>query len=240
MLGPTPPKTALVTGASGGIGGAVARLLAQQGTRVLAVGRDSARLTHLAAGCEDVIEPISCDLADDRAVQGLADHVLQSHPRLDLVVLAAGALRLGTLSALSAEDWDHMYAVNVRAGARLLGVLGSTLRSNRGHVVLISSLAVAAPRPENAAYAATKAALGAVADGFRGEHGSQVRVTTLMVGRTDTAMQRYVLELESRELDTDQMLKPQDVALAVVDAVLRPSTVELTEIRIRPNVPASW
>jgi NADP-dependent 3-hydroxy acid dehydrogenase YdfG len=231
--------TALVTGATGGIGGSVSRLLVEHGISVVAVGRDSGRLAEFATSSHQMLHPMPCDLADDAAVQRLGDNAVQRHPDLDVVVLAAGAIKLGAISTLTALDWDRMFAVNVRANARLLGILGPTLKANGGQVVLISSLAVTSPRAENAAYAATKAALGIVAEGFRDEHAGQVRITTVMPGRTDTAMQQYVMEMEDRALESDQLLDPDDVAHAVVDVVLRPSTVDVTEIRIRPTLPAT-
>lgn len=230
--------TALVTGATGGIGGAVARLLASSGVTVVAVGRSSARLAELASE-SDLVEPVRCDLEDDDAVQRLGDSVAQRHPGIDMVVLAAGAIRLGDIASLAASDWDAMFDVNVRANARLLGVLGPTLAANRGHVVLIGSLAVTAPRAENAGYAASKAALGVVADAFRASSTGQVRVTTVLPGRTATPMQNYVAEVEGRELQPDQMLDPGDVARAVVDVLAAPTTVDVTEIRMRPSRPAT-
>ena len=230
--------TALVTGATGGIGGAVTRLLVEKGVPVVAVGRDPGRLSYLGDG-DELIEAVQCDLADDSAVQRLGDSVLKHHPSLDLVVLAAGAIRLGAIGSLSGQDWDQMFAVNVRANARLLGILGKTLSANAGHVVIISSLAVTAPRAENCAYAGTKAALGAVADGFRDEYSGQVRVTTVMPGRTDTAMQDYVTAVEHRDLEAEQMLTADEVALAVLDVVMQPRTVDVTELRLRPTLPAT-
>jgi len=234
-----PGRTALVTGATGGIGGAVSRLLGEHGITVVGVGRDPDRLDSLAAASEEMIDTITCDLSDDGEVQRLGETVLHDRPGLNVVVLAAGAITLGAMSSLSASEWDRMFAVNVRANARLLGILGPTLKRNGGQVVLISSLAVTAPRAENAAYAATKAALGVVAQGIRDEYAGHVRVSTVLPGRTDTAMQRYVLDTEERQLDSDRLLTPHDVALAVLDVVMRPRNVDVAEVRIQPTHPAT-
>lgn len=220
---------ALVTGASRGIGAAVARALAPSHD-VLLGGRDTAALQALAADLPGA-RPWPVDLTDSTAVAEAAGGI----ERLDVIVHSAGVGILGTVAETSAATWRRQFEVNVVAVAELTRILLPALRAARGRVVLINSGAGLAARPGWASYAASKFALRAFADALRAEEsGNGVRVTSVHPGRVDTAMQRGVVAHEGTEYRAESYLRPESVAGAVLLAVTAPDDAALTELVLRP------
>ena len=182
---------ALVTGASRGIGAAVAEALAPTHDLLLG-GRDADALKAVAADLPGAREwPV--ELTDPGA---LADAVT-GIDRLDVLVHSAGIGPLGTVDDSPAEQWRQTFEVNVVAVAELTRLLLPALRTARGHVVCINSGAGLTARPGWGSYAASKFALRAFADALRAEEAAHgVRVTSVYPGRTDTDMQRAVVAHE--------------------------------------------
>lgn len=221
---------ALVTGASRGIGAAVARALAP-GHDLLLGGRDQAALRALAAELPGS-RPWPVELTDGAALAEAAAGI----ERLDVLVHSAGVGLLGTVADTPATTWRTQFEVNVVAVAELTRLLLPALRAARGRVVLLNSGAGLSARAGWASYAASKFALRALADALRAEeapHG--VRVTSVRPGRVDTAMQRAVVEHEGGDYDPGAYLRPESVAGAVLLAVTAPADAALTELVLRPN-----
>jgi NADP-dependent 3-hydroxy acid dehydrogenase YdfG len=221
---------ALVTGASRGIGAAVARALAP-GHDLLLGGRDHDALAALAAELPGS-RPWPVELTDDAALAEATAGI----ERLDVLVHSAGVGLLGTVADTPAATWRAQFEVNVVAVAELTRLLLPALRAARGRVVLLNSGAGLSARPGWASYAASKFALRAFADALRAEeapHG--VRVTSVHPGRVDTDMQRAVVEHEGGRYDPDAYLRPESVAGAVLLAVTAPPDAALTELVLRPT-----
>lgn len=220
---------ALVTGASRGIGAAVARALAPTHD-VLLGGRDVAALEAVAAGLDGASRwPV--ELTDPDALATAVEGI----DRLDVLVHSAGIGPLGTVEDSPADQWRRTFEVNVVAVAELTRLLLPALRAARGHVVLVNSGAGFRASPGWASYAASKFALRAFADALRAEEaGNGVRVTSLHPGRTDTDMQRGVIAHEGREYEPSRYLRPESVADAVRYAVAAPPDADVTELTIRP------
>ena len=229
MPDPDARPLALVTGASRGIGAAVAHALAPTHDLLLG-GRDADALESLAADLPGAREwPV--ELTDPGAV---ADAV-RGVERLDVLVHSAGIGQLGTIEDSPAEQWRRTFEINVVAVAELTRLLLPALRAARGQVVCINSGAGHTARPGWGSYAASKFALRAFADALRAEeavHG--VRVTSIHPGRTDTDMQRGVIAHEGGEYDVSRFLRPESVARAVLVAVTAPPDADVTELSIRP------
>jgi len=220
---------ALVTGASGGIGAAVARALAP-GHDLLLGGRNPSALQELAYELPGA-RPWPVNLTDSRAVA----EAVAGITRLDVLVHSAGVGLLGTVADTSADTWRHQFEVNVVAVAELTRLVLPALRAARGRVILVNSGAGRNANPGWASYAASKFALRAFADALRAEeavHG--VRVTSIHPGRTDTDMQRGVIAHEGAEYDASRFLRPESVARAVLVAVTAPPDADVTELSIRP------
>lgn len=229
--------TALVTGASGGIGRAVAEALARRGMRMVITGRDEARLAQVKATLPASANALAIptDLADDAAVATLATRIGAEAKRLDVLVHAAGAIRLGRIADASVADLDEMYRVNLRAPFLLTRLLLPLLTAARGQIVLVSSTAALAPGVGNGLYAATKQALSAFAKTLRDEvNGDGIRVLAVFPGRTATPMMERVAAWEGTRHDPSRQLQPADVAEVIAGALASASTAEVTEIVVRP------
>jgi len=221
---------ALVTGASRGIGAAVARALAP-GFDVLLGGRDTAALQRVADELPGS-RPWPVDLTDSASVAEAAGGI----ERLDVLVHSAGVGMLGTVAETSAATWRRQFDVNVVAVAELTRLLLPALRAARGRVVLINSGSGLVAKPGWASYAASKFALRAFADALREEESPRgVRVTSVHPGRVDTDMQRDVIAHEGGEYAPDSYLRAESVAGAVLLAVTAPADAELTELVLRPT-----
>jgi NADP-dependent 3-hydroxy acid dehydrogenase YdfG len=235
-------RVCVVTGASGGIGGAVSVALARSGAKVWALGRNEERLSALVStsGTSVPIEPLSVDLEVGDEVAAAVATIARSADRVDALVHGAGVIAIGDLETLSASEFDRQYRVNLRAPFLLTQALLPHLRDARGHVVLVNSSAADRPSANNVLYAATKAGLKALADGLRDQlNADGVRVTTVFLGRTATPMQADVHEREGRRYVPELLLQPEDVATAIVGALMLPATAEATEIFLRPARKAS-
>ena len=218
--------TALVTGATSGIGREVALQLAELGWRVVAVGRDRDALAQLE-GDSALITPRPADL--------LAGDLAALVPeRVDALVHAAGISPSTRVEDTADEDWERVFALNVTAGATLVRHALPALRRARGTVVFVNSGAGTAARPRNAPYAASKHALRALANGLRAEEeGNGVRVSTVYPGPTDTPM-------FGGDVDRSELIRPSSVARAVVSALTASEDVQLTDIHVRPRRELSW
>jgi NADP-dependent 3-hydroxy acid dehydrogenase YdfG len=228
-------RVALVTGASSGIGRAVARSLARRGASVAVSGRDVVRLGEVASSLAGRSVAIAADLGAPTGIAALAERTIAELGRLDVLVHAAGALRLGPLAEVRAEDADELYRVNLRAPLLLTRALLPALREARGWVVFVNSSAALVPSAGNGLYAATKCALASLAKTLRDEvNGDGVRVLSVFPGRTATPMQERVAAFEGDRYGPEHLLQPADVAEAIAEAILLPETAEVTDLVIRP------
>jgi NAD(P)-dependent dehydrogenase (short-subunit alcohol dehydrogenase family) len=236
--GPFRGKVALVTGATSGIGRAVALELARRGGSLLLSGRSTERLEEvagLARGLAAEATVHACDLAREEELRRLSQKVRAHAPGLDLLVHAAGVYRAGRVADVAAGDLDVLYAVNVRAPYVLTRELLPGLRLSHGQVVFVNSTAVFGSEPGLAAYGLTKHALRALADHLRAEVSPDgIRVLSVYPGRTATPMQESIHAAEGKPWVPERLLRPEDVAAAVLDAVGLPRGAEVTDLRIRP------
>jgi len=228
----------LVTGASGAIGGAIAEALGDRGARVFAVGRDAERLDALARrlrGRGRTAAVIAADLAEDPAVTRVANAALAELGAVDVLVHAAGAFASGTLERQPVEVLDQQLHINLRVPYLLTQRLLSSLSERRGEIVFVNSTVVLGPRAGVGAYAASKAALRALAESLRAEvNGRGVRVLSIFPGRTASGMQEEVHRSEGKAYRPETLLQPQDVAAAVANALALPRTAEVTDVYVRP------
>ena len=227
-------SVALVTGASGGIGSAVARRLAEAGAELILSGRNPDRLEEAAASARArgvAVETLARDLTEPGSVEVLSE----LGARADVLVHSLGSYHAGTIEESSLDELDHQLAVNLRVPYELTRRLLPGLRDRAGQVVFVNSTVGVAAKGGLAPYAASKHALRALADGLRDEVNVEgVRVLTVYPGRTASAMQREVHGLESRPYRPDRLVQPDDVAAMILAALTLPRTAEVTELTIRP------
>jgi NADP-dependent 3-hydroxy acid dehydrogenase YdfG len=235
---PLEARTALVTGAGGGIGGAIAVALAREGASVGLVGRRRTRLVETAeqlAGAPHAV--YEADLASDPAVRATADVFLDRFRHIDILVHSNGTYSSGRLESADVRDFDNLWATNVRSPFLLTQALLPALRSSLGQIVFVNSSVVLEPRAGVGQFSATQHALRALADTLRAELNTEgIRVLSVFPGRTATERQRRIFESEGRAYDPDRLLQPKEIASVIVDAVALPRTAEVTEIIIRQMI----
>ena len=218
--------TALITGAGGGIGSAIATALAPTHTLLLA-GRPSDRLDAVAERLGATTFPL--DLTDSGDI-GAACEVVDE---LDVLVHNAGLSIPGHVAESNIDEWRATFAVNVFGPVELTQTLLPALRRARGQVVFINSGAGLNASPGMASYSASKFALRAFADSLRGDE-PDLRVTTIYPGRTDSDMQRELVAFEGGDYDADNFLKPGTVAATVASVVATPPDGHVHEVVLRP------
>lgn len=188
-------ERALVTGASAGIGAALCRALAAEGTDLVVVARDAVRLETLAADLGAAygvkVEVLAADLCERYGLDEVADRVGSASDPLDLVVNNAGFAVAGDFLEVAADDIQAQIDLNVSALTRLTRVAADTMRDRgRGAVLNVSSVAGLAPGPGTATYSATKAFVTNLGLSVAAElHGTGVTITTLHPGFTRTEFQ---------------------------------------------------
>jgi len=229
---------AVVTGASSGIGRAVALALARHGMSLFLTGRDGPRLESChrdAAAIGVEVASHQADLSSDDAIRGLSAAVTSRFGKVDVLVHAAGALALGNIEEAGWGDLDDLYRLNLRMPFLLTKLLLPLLQEARGQIVFVNSTAALQVAADNGLYAATKHALRSLAGSIREHVNPQgVRVLSVFPGRTATPMQEAVQRFERRTYDAASLLQPSDVADVVVSALVLPRTGEVTEIIVRP------
>lgn len=246
--------TYLITGATGGIGTAVAELLRERGHDLVLAGRSAERLDKLAGALRgganaatQVINPgavasppraasittLPLDLTEPRRIEAvLAMAGIPS--RLDGLVHTAGMVHLSPVAELEADEWMEHLSVNLVSAAELTRLLLPALRAAAGHVVFVNSTAGLRANPEWSAYAASKFGLRALADSLRAEEPS-LRVTSVYPGRTATEMQRSVRAQEGHPYAEDDFAAPGTVARVLVAALETPRDAVVSDVTVRPN-----
>ena len=187
-------KIALVTGASGGIGAACARELAQKGYTVLAhacsnLAAAQALAQELCAAGMDA-HALQCDLSDSAAVAAMCEEILRVHHRVDAMVLCAGVSHTGLLTDMTDDQWHRVMDINVSGSFYLIRALAPGMVSRRdGAIVTISSMWGRSGASCEAAYSASKAAIIGLTQALAKELGpSGVRVNCIAPGVIDTKM----------------------------------------------------
>lgn len=219
--------TALITGASGGIGAAIAEALAPTHTLLLA-GRPSPRLDALADRLGATTWPL--DLTDVDEINSAAEVLAE----LDVLVHNAGVAYPGRVAESSPEEWRAVFEVNVTGAVALTLALLPALRAARGQVVFINSGSGLNVSPGLAAYSASKFALRAFADSLRADE-PLLRVTSIHPGRVDTDMQRELVAYEGGQYDPANFLTPQTVAGVVASVVATPPDAHTHQVVLRPR-----
>ncbi|HEX3547210.1 MAG TPA: SDR family oxidoreductase [Mycobacterium sp.] len=219
--------TAMITGASRGLGAAIARALASTHTLFLA-GRPSARLDELAEEFGATTWPI--DFEDLDAIPAVVEPIVE----VDVLVHNAGVAYPGRVSESTVDEWQSTMQVNVIGPFALTLALLPALRTAGGHVVFVNSGSGINASPGLASYSASKFALRGFADSLRNDEPS-LRVTSVHPGRIATVMQEGLVAYEGREYKPEQFLSPETVANVIADAVNAPPDAHIHEVIVRPR-----
>ena len=228
-------RTALVTGASRGIGAAVARRLAASGARVALLARSKDALRRLAEEIGNGAVGIACDVRDTdtltRALDQLSD-LIGGTP--EIVVNSAGAFFITPAQETSVDGFKDTIAVNLTAAFAVVRALLPAMRVSGGHVVTIGSIADRSIFPGNAAYAASKYGVRAMHEVLRAElRGTGVRTSLVSPGPVDTDLWNAIdPDLQPGFTPRAEMLSPEAVADAVHYVVTAHPTLNVDELRL--------
>jgi NADP-dependent 3-hydroxy acid dehydrogenase YdfG len=231
-------QIAVVTGASSGIGKAIALALAHQGAEVCLVARRRDALEAVAReaasnGTRSHICP--ADLTRDEDIRSLAEQFHRDFGRVDVLVLCGGAIFHGPLERAPLAEFDLMYRSNLRGHYAMAQALLPLLRNRRGQIVFINSSAGLRSPAAAGQFSATQHALRAVADSLRDEvNADGIRVLSVFPGRTATPRMAALFEKEGRPYRPELLMQPEDIASMVTHALRLPRTAEVTEISMRP------
>ena len=217
--------TALITGASGGLGAAIAAALAPTHTLLLG-GRPSPRLDKVADALGATTWPL--DLSDTDSLAASAEVIDQ----LDVLVHNAGVAFPDHLADSNVDDWRNTFDINVIGPVALTQALLPALRRAEGQVIFINSGAGLNVLPGMASYSASKFALRAFADSLRVEEPA-LRVSSMHPGRIATEMQRQLREFEGGGYDEAAYLRPETVAEAVAKVISTPPDAQVNQVIIR-------
>ncbi|MFI9025285.1 SDR family oxidoreductase [Streptomyces sp. NPDC053560] len=242
---PTAPKVVLVTGASSGIGAAVATRLVADGHQVVAGARRTDRLQALAettAGAADRsgggLFPVRLDVTDRADVADFVAAARERYGRVDVLVSNAGIMPLSRLDSLLVDEWDRMIDVNVRG---LLHGIAAALpvftAQGSGHFVTVASTGAREVVPTAAVYCGTKYAARAITEGLRQESSPFIRVTTVSPGVVTSELADTITDpgaAEAMRTYRAHAIGPDAIAGAVSYALAQPPDVDVNEIVVRP------
>lgn len=236
----TQGKVVVITGASSGIGDAVARGLATAGMKVVLGARRTDRLQTLvreirAAGGEAEFQAL--DVADPAAFEAIVAVAEARFGRVDVLVNNAGVMPLSPLATLKTDEWDRMIDVNIRGVLNgIAAVLPRFEAQGAGHVVNVASVAAHGVWPTTAVYSATKAAVWNITEGLRQEH-PDIRTTIISPGVVESDLAETITDPETAAYIHEARriaLKPDAIAQAVRYAIEQPAGVAVNEIVVRP------
>lgn len=226
-------QTALVTGATSGVGQAIALALADQGYRVLAMGRSPAGFAAFD-GRSNVV-PVPADVTDREALRAAL-----TGAAVDVLVNNAGIMPpVVPFDELPLAEIDRAIAVNLTAAIVLTSLVAPGMRQRRqGHIFFTGSTAGHAAFPRFAVYSATKAAIGAFADCLRLDMAPhRVRVTEIVAGRTETNLYKTLLDEEMRKAmyANGSAVQPKDIADMVLAALALPAHATVARLDVIPT-----
>lgn len=236
-------KCALITGASSGIGYAVAKQLAAEHLELILVARREERLQKLKSELESQykikVHIVAADLRDKKSFSKIAS--LEAFPRVDVLINNAGLARgIEKMQDARVEDWEEMLETNVTALLRLTReVLPHMLKAGRGHIVNVGSVAGRWVYPGGGVYCATKFAVRALSEGLRMDLlGTSLRVTNIEPGMVETEFSEVRLQDKERAKGVYRGMKPlapQDIAECIAWSLKRPAHVNIQEMVIFPT-----
>jgi NADP-dependent 3-hydroxy acid dehydrogenase YdfG len=267
-LGKLQDKVAVVTGASSGIGRAIARTLGGEGAAVVLAGRTQAPMEETAneiASNSGRAAVRQVDVRDETQMRDLVDEAVKRFGKLDIMVNNAGVNPFDNVLEGNVEKWRETLETNVIGLALGCREAYRVMQGKGGHIVNVTSVAARYAEADNPMYAASKHAAGALTESLRlALQSKNIRVTAVMPGAVATSLVRSMPEEQLFAIgrmfgvDPEQagirpgqhipqeildrvlavaknvVLRPEDVAEAVLFAVSQPETVHLNEIMVRP------
>ncbi|MAJ99606.1 MAG: 3-oxoacyl-[acyl-carrier-protein] reductase [Thalassobaculaceae bacterium] len=216
-------KTALITGATGGIGSAIARALHSQGAEVILSGTRQGSLDELAHELSDRAHPIAADLSDKSSIDSLIKQISDiSTDGVDIVINNAGIVRDNLLVRMKDEEWNQVLDINLFAGYKLTqGLMRGMMKRRWGRIIGISSVVGTTGNPGQANYAAAKAGMIGFSKALAQEVATRgITVNVIAPGMIQTAMTDDLNEDQSARLlstiPLGRLGSPEEIAASVI------------------------
>ncbi len=239
-------KVIIITGASSGIGEATAKLLANQGGKIVLAARRESRLKQIADditrnGGKAIYKTV--DVRDRADNEKLVSYAKQQYGRVDVIFLNAGIMPIAPLSELKVDEWEDMIDINIKGVLNgIAAVLPDFIAQKSGHIISTSSVAGLKAYPGGAVYGATKWAVRDLMEVLRMEsaqEGTNIRTATLYPAAINTELLGAITDANSAK-DFDAIYKqygitPDRVASVVAFAISQPSDVNVSEFTIGPT-----
>lgn len=237
-------KVVVITGASSGIGKAIALKLAEQGAKVVLGARRNDKLAELADQIKKTggkVEYAVTDVKKKEDLRALVKIAVDTFGRLDVIVNNAGISELSRIDDLDLDGWDEMIDVNIKGV--LYGIAAAIpvfKQQKSGHIINIISTSGIKIVPLQGVYAGTKNAIRTIAEAFRQESNGEIRITGISPGvvKTDFVdnIKNEAMKSSIKESMEKMAISPVAIANAVLYAVEQPLDVEIGDIVIRPAV----
>ncbi len=237
-------KVIAITGESSGIGEATARLLAENGAKVVLGARRTQKLESIARDIRKkggAVEFTALDVRSRESVAAFVDFAGEKFGRLDVIFNNAGVMPLSPMSALKTDEWDNMIDVNIRGVLNgIAAALPVMEAQGGGHIINNASIGAHVVVPTGAVYCGTKYAVWAISEGLRQES-KNIRVTIISPGVIETELGSDITDDTAKgalEEFRKISLTPDAIAGAVLYAVSQPDNVDVNEIIVRPTASA--
>lgn len=238
----TKQKVVLITGASSGIGAAIATHLANLGMHVLLGARRVSELRTLAAQISDAggsAAIFSLDVTSAHNTQEFIDFAMDLYGRVDVLINNAGVMPLSKLEARKLDEWNRMIDVNIRGVLHGIAAALPVMQQQRsGQIINMASIGAYTVSPTAAVYCATKFAVAAISEGLRQEVGGDIRVTVVSPGVVESQLAESISDPAGREemrAFRRIAIQPDAIARAVQFAIEQPADVDVSEIIVRPT-----
>lgn len=237
-------KVVVVTGASSGLGAAVARRLGASGALLVLGARRLERLEGVAAeitAAGGQARIVKADVTNPAQVQALVDEAVSAYGGLDVMINNAGLMAQSTLAARRVDEWDRMIDINIKGVLYgIAAALPVMQAQKRGHIINVASVAGHKVRGGGAVYAATKHAVRVITEGLRQEvKPYKLRTTIISPGAVDTELPAGTREPETaaaiRSFYDCYAVSPESFVDSVLFAMSQPETVDINEILYRPT-----
>ncbi len=237
-------KVVVIAGASSGLGEAVARLLSEQGAKVVLGARRAERIDAIAKELNEAggsALAVKTDVTNQEQVRALVDSAVKTYGRVDVMVNNAGLMPHSPLDRLKIEDWDRMIDVNIKGVLYgIAAALPHMKEQKSGHIINTSSVAGHRVTPGGAVYCATKHAVLALSEGLRQEvKPYNIRTTVVSPGAVTSELPDSITEKDISERIHDfyeNYAIPADSFARVVSfAISQPEDVDINEVLFRPT-----
>ena len=236
-------KVIVITGASSGIGQATAKILANNGAKVVLSARREERLQKLASTIGENAIYLKSDVSNAEDMKALIALAKEKFGKVDVLFANAGTMPGGNMSELKVADWISMVDINVKGVLfSMAAVLPEFIAQKSGHIIVTSSIAGTKSVPGNAVYSGTKHFVRAMLDSFRTEavmEGTNIRTTTIYPGAIKTELLNTIAPSETKtmveEFYKNVGLEPSVIANAVLYAVSQPDNIDVSDLAIRPS-----